>query len=768
MKKRYVALGLLLFLVIGFGFHAITPNAYAAAATGEKDSGDSGGGSILIPNWVEDVINSVKNMTKSFEDLMSGQLIKDAIDGLVVKMVDDMLTPLFGAFGKSFLFTPRVAEIGLVYRTWSTFTIIGLVAIMAGVGVLAWKVISGKKEMKRLLIGFIVSFFAIIFSLTILNFLNVGVNWLTQSSLEGIVGEEKIDYQGLTGEEVLKAIIIGADAITDPAYAGQSLGQLTVESEGGIFTLLIVCFFEIMPLFLVSVMKTLLLMILAMFVAGWIAVTAYTGKLETLVGFGNIYIRTLLVGLACALYWGIFVRSQTNYGSGMGLSSDIGVPPIVFGVLSVIALLIAFYFFWIRPVWQAMLSPMTLGGAVTVERAGQWGERLSNGLNRTGKRLGMEGLQKRSLGWAEKSRQISDVGQRMKQAASGKGIMGDRLASDMTLGTTEALRGVNYEEPTEWMRESGSVVVTETPSITASGEQLIMSDAAHIRRELTPKGFTSSALIHFPAEQHAGMADKVQALQKKFGEEALQWHAASGQLFVRDQVDPIVKELGNHQLFASKIHHGLAKDGAFVDLMQKKVTTLDPTKSAKAAADAIHKALPSYERMQVPAGKSELLHKHLQEQPISWAKDVQLRDDEIWVPAKHAVEAQKVLADMSKETVRQVRYDMPKGSSFLEGMVNDWKKSGTHTTLLSGMQVEVGSNHLLLKEEYSEAFAKAFEAYRKDRTPFWRTKNGTIKVIKDGVPVDYGRHAPVNGMDMGSFEKLQQDMLMQHRAGGEA
>ncbi|MFD2879939.1 hypothetical protein ACFTAO_34485 [Paenibacillus rhizoplanae] len=85
-------------------------------------------------------------MIQSFKDLMSGKLIKDAIEGLVVLLVDELMSPLYDAFAQSYLFTPQIAEIALVQSGWSLFMIIGLVLLFIGISWLTFKIIQGKKR----------------------------------------------------------------------------------------------------------------------------------------------------------------------------------------------------------------------------------------------------------------------------------------------------------------------------------------------------------------------------------------------------------------------------------------------------------------------------------------------------------------------------------------------------------------------------------------------------------------------------------------------
>lgn len=98
-----------------------------------------------IPGWVDDMIQKVDEMIQSFKDLMSGKLIKDAIEGLVVLLVDELMSPLYDAFAQSYLFTPQIAEIAMVQSGWSLFMIIGLVLLFIGISWLTIKIIKGKK-----------------------------------------------------------------------------------------------------------------------------------------------------------------------------------------------------------------------------------------------------------------------------------------------------------------------------------------------------------------------------------------------------------------------------------------------------------------------------------------------------------------------------------------------------------------------------------------------------------------------------------------------
>lgn len=749
-------------LLLGlYSFFLLPFTTYAAETEEEADSSKW-----YVPDWVEDLGDSLKNVIETFQDLMSGELIYDAIVGFVVKICDEMVAPLYGAFAESFLFTPQLAEIDSIYRIWSIVSIIGLILLFVGIAVLTFQVIRGKKSMGGLLKVFLVCFFATLFSLTILNFLNVGGNWLTSYTLETMLRTEDIDYQGLTGEEVLKALVVGSDALTDPSYAAMTLGELTVQTEGGIFVLLLVILFIVLPLFLVAVFKSLILMLLVVFVGYWITTSAYTGKMEKMIGFGNIYIRTLLVGYFCALYWGGFVRSQTDYGTGEGLAASIGIPPIIFSVVCVFAFLIALFFFWIKPVWQALTEPATLGGGRTVERMGKWGERMSGVLNMAGKRLGVEPWQTKGLSWAEKSRRMADVGRKMQEASKGKGTLVTRLASAVTGGASEALQGVTYEAPSMNLQSSGDVIRTEQPVVAVTGEQQIEADAETIRQHLTPKGFRQSAVLQLPPDERRDMFEITNELITKHGNDAVEWRPDTGQLLIMDNVESVVRDLQQRHFTTNNLQHGLAKDGVFVDLVDRNVTRMFDFGGAEKATEELKKSLPVYSKLGLPQKEAAEVHERLKTKlgHLPWVQAMTLRDHALWIPEANVLEATALISQMKLTPTKQIRYDMPRGSAFLDNMLEHWKKDG-HDQLLLAVTPKLKENCVYVREEQQESFKQAFDTYTKNRTPYWRTLMGNYKVIKDGVPVDVGRHAPLNGLDMGTFEQLQNDMLRKRQEG---
>lgn len=712
-----------------------------------------------IPGWVDDMIQKVDDMIQSFKDLMSGKLIKDAIEGLIVLLVDELMSPLYDAFAQSYLFTPQIAEIAMVQSGWSLFMIIGLVLLFIGISWLTFKIIQGKKDLGSLLKVFLVCFVATYFSLTVLNIANVGINWIASKMFEGIIGTSGIAYEGLEGQQILKAMIVGSDGITDAAYVAQTLGELTVSTSGGIFNLLSYLLLVVLPLYVVAVLKTLVLIFMAILVNLWITQSAYTGKMETLLGFANLYLRTLLVGLICGLHWAIFVKMQTDYGEGEGFCAALGIPPIIFAILSALALLVFFFFFWLKPLMRAVQHPVTLNGAQVLDSVGKWGERTSTSLDSMGKRMGSEGVQKKALSMQEASKRMQQAADRMRtQRSVGK----DKLVSTLSGGLSESVQGIAYHEPEEWLQEGGQIHVEALHEL-ALGESEIKSSALNISEVLGDEGFRSVSLLKAPVAQRKQLTKKLSSLKKEYQED-VQWDEDTGELILAGPTLDMLPQLEQEGFDISAVREGMYKDGAFVDLNSSpKISLLSGSSEAEHAVEQIKEALPLYTQAKLPQGKASSAYHALQERAdeYPWVKELLLEQGVLWLPDDDLEEATEVLEGMLTQTTRKIRVNFPRHSRFAASMIADWERIGTSEELAEMLELANDESHAYIPEEHWNEFQTAYDSYRKDRIPYWRAKDGAVYVIKDRVPVNYGQ-PPLDGLDMGSFEQLQKEMLHRH------
>ncbi|MGG4108814.1 hypothetical protein AAXB25_33470 [Paenibacillus lautus] len=723
------------------------------SAEEEGEEGDKGGW--LIPDFVYDLLQKIDDLMQTFKDLMSGKLIKDAIEGFIVMSIDEAMSPLYDAFSKGYLFTPHIAEIDSVQKGWSIFMILGMASLFLAILWLTIRVISGKKDLKSLLKVFLVCFIVTYFSLTILNILNVGVNWFSQEMIQGILGTKDIQYQGLDGQQVLKALIVGVDGITDPTYSGQTLGQVVVETPGGLFTLIMYTLLNVFPLYLIVLFKQLLLIGLAIFVCVWISYTAFTGKYETLIGFFNLYTRSVLVGLFCSLHWSVFVQQQTQWSKGEGFLSALGIPPIFMAIVSGLLLIVFFYFFWIKPVFKAVNKPLTLNGADAVGKIGEWGLKGSSALSNLGKRMGSEGMQKKAMDWSKASENIKDAGERLRNQRS---VSLQSMASSMTGGVSESLQGVQYSEPERWLEESGNITVTEDYEVELGASE-IKSSGLNIYKTLSDKGFETGKLLHVPDQERSLMTEQLKTLKEEYKDDVV-WNEQTGHLFLKGETPSMVDKLKEVGFDTSNVHDGVGRDGLIVDLDTKQALKIQDTKKSQQALETVEEELPVYTETKLSPDLAQKAYNQLTNRDeYEWSSDLLMENNKLWIPKEHEEEINEVLEEMISEKREKPRYDFPRHSQFAKEMIDEWKQS--HLAWADKIEVAADQSHVYIPEEHKDDFEKHYEAYRKGKVPFWQAKNGKVYVIKDGVPVDHGQ-PPINGLDMGSFEKFKAEMLHQH------
>ena len=733
---------------------------------------ETGGGGWSFPDWGEflsplknilsDAGDKIDRVTTSVSDVMSGQFLKDAVDNLFVLWVDEMNRPLYDVFSKVYLFTPRMGSIDFVYGLWSMITMLCIILLIIGIGVLANQIIKGKKDLKSLMKVFIIALVSSALSLTVLNIIQVVMNWGTHTMMEGMLDTQDIDYTALGGEDILKAIAVGLDALTDPEYMQFTLAAL-LKDQGGIMTLFLYSFIVIFPLYLIAVIKLIVLIIMTVGVGFWITYMSYTGKVEALIGFLNIYIRTLLLGGAITLHWTLFVKAQTDYMNGEGIFAVTGIAPVLAAPISMLLFYILFFFLWLRPVWRAVRDPIALNGGEAVEKAGKLSERASTSLQSIGKRLGSEYMQRKGLNFGEASKKMQQTGQRM-QDMSRQSITSKRMLSKATGGVSEAIAGVRYELPQKWSEEQGTVTTLKAKPISFEGTH-VKSDPHEVAHRLKSAGFAAAQILQVPKDERKDMQRLLETgFQKKYGD-AISYKESTGQLVLSGhQAQAALREMKDEQFTTNQVKQGHIKEGVIVH-QDGAITMLAHDEKAKEALQTVKDKLPTYTKANLTKDEAAEAYKRLttttEWKLKPWIKTIQLRDDGLWIPESDVGELTPLLQKMRKTDVHQVRVNMPSGSAFLPKMLEDLKQQGRYSDLLDAVEANAKGNYIMVQQEQLPHFYQAYDDYRKDRTPYYKSSNHKVKVIIDGVPVNYGA-APLNGLDMGSFEELQKSALRQH------
>ena len=721
---------------------------------GARGSGGGSDGWSLIPKWVTDLMDKISELWETLQDLMTGQFIKDAIDGLFIKMIDEWMSPFFNVFGKSYLSTPKFADIALVQDAWTTISIIGLALLFFGIAFLIYKMLNGEKEINKVLIVFIGSFVLLIFSMTIINLVIVVQNWIVQDSLANMLETSNIEYNNLAGEDVVKAMVVGVDSIQNTEMSGMTVGELIYSQEGGLGTLFMISLFIIFPLWLVTILKNVLLLILVIFVAFWIVTASYTGNYDSVVGYANLFIRTQLVGVLMAMHWGISVKMQTKHGQGLGLNEIFGFSPIYMMVFMTVVLLVVIYFMWFKPSIEAIKSPITLAGGNVIENIGKFSDKASSTANHIGKRLAWEGLQESSLDWKARSQKMIDYGQQLQE-----GQPQDMFASMMGIQQYDIPDKVD-----EWVTEVGSVVKTEEIVNQVSDVSLRQADTRKTISALKDQGFKQKTMLSLSDSE----MEKVQQILEQ---DDIKWQYGDNikeHMHLDYENNVVVLEPDTAKDFLKEIEKTGVKTNQLQNVYEQRsrkgsVYYETASKDLKGNTDLIDDVVLDLQK-DIPATRS-ILAKLSQEDFKSmqtkarkdgkeWVDVIthDQIDNRIQVPYENVEEVQSYLRPYMRDKIEYVRFDLPNGSNFAADMLMEWKRGVPSDSWEHRLTVQ--NNSIAMRPEDQKRFKKKFEEWKKDRIPYWTAGGGKIKVVIDGIPADYG-HVPANGINMGKFESMK-------------
>ncbi len=735
----------------------------ASSGSTATESSSGGGGGFLVPEWVTNLMDKIDGMMENIRKLMSGELVREMINKLMAGWGNEIATPLYGTLAKVFLFTPEIANISIIAKGWSVVMWVSLAIMAVSVIVLASKVFFAKQSLGKMLLLFVFCSIFVFYSLTVLHFLNVFVNYVTQKALEATLQQTGVGYQGITGADLLKAMVIGPEVFTNTDYQNIELGNLLVDN-GGIFTMIGFISNVVVPFFYLAILKCLVLFFMTIMINIWVVYVAFTGKYDTLIGALNIYVRTLLVGFICSLSWGWFVRVQQEYSASGGLSGDIiGIAPVYFAQGVVIFEMIIFFFFWVKPLFKAMKEPLHMNGGQVLENMGAKLRNISMMANMAGKRLGLEGMQRTSLNMADKSLKLSKLGSDIKQLNTTSGLAS--LASKWTGGLSETVQGLKYERPSLSLKTAGSIVTSKPPTLQLGASKIKEGQLGHTPSVLKSQGFTETSRVSVAGSDHR----KLGAWMEQQSEErkaSLRFDEQTGELELPagEAGAALYEELQQESFTLGELQQGMTKDGLFVDQATGMMHS-DRSEQAEALEASVQQILPSRRKVELSAHDAKsVMHKLKQvEDQHAWVKDVQLDRDGLWVPQDAIASAMPVLSQLSTKQQQKQRVEAPTNAKFLDDMLTSLEQGGQHGAMLSTVEHKPGESHLYVGAEYVNAFQKAYTDYTQKREPYWRDKHGEVWIVRDQEAIPWG-HPPEQGIDMGSFEALQRQMQVKHAA----
>lgn len=711
-----------------------------------------------ITDKINELSDTIADIFKTLKDFMSGKLMFDAFVGFMVLLGDSAVNQVYDLFEKSFLFTPRVAEIQSVQDGWTFFVYISLIILLISIMMVIISVLRGNASPGPLIKVIAICFLCSLFSLTIINVLNVLLNWGIHSTINYLMDGTGITYAKLNGQEVLKALIVGEKGISGETFKEETVMKILSGENGGLFTMVFFSVLVILPLSMFTVVKVIALLALAIGCALYICAAALTGKVEPIIGFMNIFVRTLIACYSLAAFWAGMAKLQTDTMNEKGLLFAIGFPAMWVVIIGSTLLSIGLYHFWIKPLVAAVKDPVNLAGGLALEGLGNVGEKMSDFLGNVGDRFGLKGLQKRADKWKKSSQEMANHGIQMQNEREKTKQM-KQLKKAALLQDGEGVETAQQQiaAPTDWIAAVEDI--QEDDVIRADFKEMsLLETGPTLQKMMKKEGFETLTGISLDKEatQKASqwldkLTDKQKAALNVKQYTSRETPDGGIELTTSGKPDALLKAMEKEGIEATVTTH-YDKNGLWINGQTGHITT-DGTVEAENALETLQESYGTYERVDMPIEQAKEALKKAKKAGAEWAKYAIMQEDGLWVTSVDLDQASIDLGT-SRGTVTDIqKVSLPEGSQFMNQMLDDWEQSGLHHNLLSKIRTEESDSELFIPAEYFDEFEQAYEEYRTGRPLYWTTKNGEIKVIQDQVAVNYGTSPPANGLDMGSFEK---------------
>ncbi len=364
-------------------------------STSDTDESESAGGD-ESDGLLRRILSAIDNLVQTMQDLISGDLLYRKFVEWVSRIMDEWLRPVENVFDRNFLQTPSLTAVPGVHSLWSTAVWFSLGLIALALVLFAARavqcsdyhlVLENGKVLVVAALGGLASLWICEFAISlqnriwadVINHLMVaagavpgqdGASMLPLRLIFGATGNAAQD-QGLRLVDIFGAVGDPvAAAVADAAVVGSVLfiviGALTV----GILAALLLAKF----IFLVGLAITGPL---------YLAGGAVVGRMEPVVGWAALYLRTLLVQSVCCLFWFFMVEIQLLMGPGTNgdLQKIVGVGAFLINLLLLFLLIYVVLRFWLSPAWAAVRhAPLTLNGAAVTAHADDLSRKIRSGL----------------------------------------------------------------------------------------------------------------------------------------------------------------------------------------------------------------------------------------------------------------------------------------------------------------------------------------------------------------------------------------------------
>lgn len=399
----------------------LVPVAVAESDGGSSDTGDSDTGSSgeddekdSEPGWLSGLFSSISRLVENIEKLLTGEILKTWFESWIISILDSLVNPVVNIWSKYMVDTPLIGPVGWVNKTWNlslfyALPLFGLATIPLGWRLWSAKDSTGMKQPLTLFLkaagGCMLTLYFIDFTLVLKNKVSLAMAQVWLKDAYGRLGQEPLSIEAMNGTMMLKAALIEQPENMDSAV---TLGTAFYNELGLGWVFLTNPLLLIIGL--VMLLSWVLLTLLGVSSPIYFGIAVIFNRMESIIGWINLTIRTIFIPFLFLIAWGICVSVHTP-----ALSTDIGVSPVFVSILILGCALVISYYIWFKPAYKAVMSPITLNGGEVIEKSGAGLATVSEYSKLAAARLGFNRLESASQAAGEFGEKIQGTGAKMKQ-----------------------------------------------------------------------------------------------------------------------------------------------------------------------------------------------------------------------------------------------------------------------------------------------------------------------------------------------------------------
>ncbi|MBO8129517.1 MAG: hypothetical protein H0Z39_10040 [Peptococcaceae bacterium] len=369
-RKFLLGLGLALLLLTVFACGICTHPVFAADGDVRSHYGSSDDDNDGLVAFIRNLGEKVETLINTLQKAFTGELLYEMFFTSVQRSLDGWLRPVEGVFDKLFLHTPSLTVFPWIHTAWSQCVWFGLGLLAIAVCALGVRAVV-TADYGRVRENIKVVVLALGGSLASLWFCEMLIR-IQNRVWEDIIGSYMVEAGTSGGVSMAPLRMAFAGVSEQAAEEGFSAAKMfamighpdTAAVAGSLFFMIIGVFLAAILAFFILA-HYFVLMGLVVIAPLYLNGAAVTGRSEAVVGWANLFVRTLLVQSMCCGAWVAMMALQLACGPGSAdpLHKYLGVGVLLLNLIIMTLLIVLIFKYWFLHAIKAIRQPLTLGGA---------------------------------------------------------------------------------------------------------------------------------------------------------------------------------------------------------------------------------------------------------------------------------------------------------------------------------------------------------------------------------------------------------------------